>query len=76
MRLRGLGATCVINDIAIIGVLWHHISEWLCHKRYVGMAKTRKFTPAPEALAGAKKKRMIALGLWFVAIALEIVAIV
>lgn len=38
------------------------------------MAKT--FTPAPEALANAKKKRMIALGLWFVAIVLEIVAIV
>ena len=40
------------------------------------MAKSRTFTPAPEALAGAKKKRMIALGLWFVAILLEIIAIV
>ena len=43
------------------------------------MAKAKKddlsFTPNPEALAQAKSKRMIALGLWAVAIILELVAI-
>lgn len=33
------------------------------------------FTPAPEALAEAKRNRMIALGLWLGAIILEVVAI-
>jgi len=36
---------------------------------------TPTFTPNPEAAANAKTKRMIALGLWFVAIVLELVAI-
>ncbi len=37
--------------------------------------ETPIFTPTPEAKAQATRNRMIALGLWFVAIVLEIVAI-
>lgn len=36
---------------------------------------TPVFTPNPEAKDAAKSKRMIALGLWAVAIILEIIAI-
>ena len=39
-------------------------------------AKTPIYTPAPEALAQAKSKRITALALWAVAIILEVVAIV
>ena len=41
----------------------------------VKQADTPIFTPTPEAKAQAKSKRLIALGLWLVAIILEAVAI-
>ena len=41
-----------------------------------GEANKPVFTPAPEALAQARRNRFIALGLWLVAIILEVVAIV